>query len=182
MSLARRSAPWAFAKGEAFRTIAALDLLGALVGLMVLVPEGERVESAGTLTLSCGTDNRGNSYLLDKMLTTRYPLGIILLEAAHQMRKRRLLLRAHWLPRDENEEADALTNLDFRHFDPRRRIEVDLDKVGFEVLPGLFDHGEAYLKELDAQRQSAKEAAAKRGRRERKRPHAESLAAVDPWK
>ena len=116
------------------------------------------------------------------MLTTRYPLGIILMETAHQMRKRHLLLRAHWLPRDENEEADALTNLDFRHFDARKRIAVDLDSIGFEVLPGLFEHGETYLKELNAQKEAAKAAAAKRGRRERKKPHAESLAATDPWK
>ena len=33
--LNRRNAPWAFARGEAFRTIASLELLGALVGLMV---------------------------------------------------------------------------------------------------------------------------------------------------
>ena len=75
-------------------------LLGSLVGLMVLVPEGDpRGEAAATLTLSCGTDNQGNSYLLDRMLTTKYPLGVVLMELAHQMRLRRLILRAKWLPR-----------------------------------------------------------------------------------
>ena len=94
------------------------------MGMMVLVPEGERVESAGTLTLSCGTDNQGNSFLLDRMMTTKYPLVVILMELAHQMRRRRLVLRARWLPRLENEEADALTNLDFRHFDAAKRAGV----------------------------------------------------------
>ena len=182
VSLNRVNAPWAFAKGEAFRTIASLELLGALVGLMVLVPEGDRGEAAGTLTLSCGTDNRGNSFLLDKMLTTRYPLGIVLMECAHQMRKRRLLLRANWLPRDQNEEADALTNADYRFFNPKRRIRVDLEKIGFEVLPELFEHGERYLTELEAQRAKAKEEATKRGRRDRGKQKREPLAVKDPWK
>ena len=39
VKLDRRNAPWAFARGEAFRTIASLELLGALAGVMVLMPE-----------------------------------------------------------------------------------------------------------------------------------------------
>ena len=62
----RRNAPWAFARGEAFRTIASLELLGILVSVMVLLPDDEmRAESLGTVSLTCGTDNQGNSYLLD---------------------------------------------------------------------------------------------------------------------
>jgi hypothetical protein len=49
VSLDRRNAPWAFAKGESFRTIAALELLGALVGLMVLVV-GPVAKSVSILT------------------------------------------------------------------------------------------------------------------------------------
>ena len=64
--LNRRNAAWAFARGEAFRTIASLELLGALVGLMVLVPESlAPTEATGTVTLTCGTDNQGNSYHLE---------------------------------------------------------------------------------------------------------------------
>ena len=36
--LTRKNAAWAFARGEPFRTIASLELLGALVGVMVLLP------------------------------------------------------------------------------------------------------------------------------------------------
>ena len=41
VKLNRRNAPWAFARGEAFRTIASLELLGVLVSVMVLMPEDE---------------------------------------------------------------------------------------------------------------------------------------------
>ena len=160
--MTRKTAPWAFARGEPFQAIASLELLASLVGLMVLVPEGDpRGEAAATLTLSCGTDNQGNSYLLDRMLTTKYPLGVVLMELAHQMRLRRLILRAKWLPRLQNEEADALTNLDFRHFDPSKRIPVEIEDLKFGVLNALFEEGEAYVSELEKARETQKSQAAK---------------------
>ena len=114
-------------RGEPFRTIASTELLASLVGLMVLVPETEaRGERAATITLTVGTDNQGNSFLLDRMLTTKYPLVVVLMELAHQMMRRRLVLRARWLPRLQNEEADALTNVDYRHFSADKRIPVDV--------------------------------------------------------
>ena len=109
----------------------------------------------------CGTDNQGNSYLLDRMLTTKYPLAVVLMELAHQMRRRRLILRALWTPRLENEEADALTNLDFRHFSPARRVEIDLAKIEFGLLNILFQKGEEYLAELDAAKEKVREKKAK---------------------
>ena len=51
-------------------------------------------------------------------------------------------MRAKWLPRDQNEEADALTNFDYRFFEPSRRIEVDVNKLVFRVLLGVFEAGE----------------------------------------
>ena len=54
------------------------------------------------------------------------------MELVHQMRRRRLVLRARWLPRLQNDEADQLTNMDFRHFDPKERIPVSLERLGFQ--------------------------------------------------
>ena len=120
---------------------------------MVLVPVTERGgEATALVTLTASTDNQGNTFLLDKMLTTKYPLWVVLMEFAHQLRLRRLSLRARWLPRLQNQEADDLTNGEFRHFDPSRRIAVDLDRLGFKVMPMLFAAGDAYLSELQAAR------------------------------
>ena len=151
VSLTRKNAPWAFMKGEAFRAIAALELLGALVGVMVLLPLLDAGTGAATalLGLSCGTDNLGNTFLLDRMLTTEYPLGIVAMELSYQCRRRGVALRANWIPRLQNEEADALTNLDFRHFQEKHRIQVDLVSLPFGVMPDLFSEGEAYVAELE---------------------------------
>ena len=83
--LDKRSAPWAFARGEPFRTIASLELLGALLGVMVLLPEKDwrKPEGAeGLITVGCATDNRGNSFLVDRLMTTKYPLGASSLSSA----------------------------------------------------------------------------------------------------
>ena len=86
VTLTWKTALWAFARGELFLTIAALELLGVLVGLMILVPEGVYGgDLAAVILLTSGTDNQSNSYLLDKILTTKYPLGVILMELAHRM-------------------------------------------------------------------------------------------------
>ena len=96
--LTRATAPWAFARGEPFRTIASLELLGTLVSLVILVLVTERKgDVSGLVSLTCSTDSQGNSFLLDKLLTTRYPLGVILMELAHQMNRRRMVLRARGL-------------------------------------------------------------------------------------
>ena len=141
----------------------------------------------GLVGLSVGTDNQGNTYLLDKMLTTKYPLGVVLMEMAHQCRLRQLVLRAHWIPRLENEEADALTNLDFRHFDPKNRIDVSLSSLKFGVLDALFGKGQDYLAELaevQARTKARKQRAiawAGSGPEEKKKKMGDTLAQRDPW-
>ena len=94
--------------------------------------------------------------MLDRLLTTKYPLGIVLMELAHQMRVRRPVLRAHRLPCLENEGADALTKEDFRHFKAEHRVQVDLDKMGFAVLDSLFKVGEDYMGALESAKTDAK--------------------------
>ena len=150
LELTRATAPWAFARGEPFRTIASLELLGTLVSLVVFYPETDRKgDAAGLISMTCSTDNQGNSFLLDKLLTTRYPLGVVLMELAHQMKKRRVVLRARWLPRLQNQEADDLTNFELRHFDPKKRIQVDINELGLDLMHSLFEVGDSYMADLE---------------------------------
>ena len=185
LELTRATAPWAFARGEPFRTIAGLELLVSPVCLMVLVPVvPPRGDSSAVLRLSCGTDNQGNSHLLDRMLTTKYPFGVVLMELAHQPRIRRLVLRAHWLPRLEHEDADALSNFELRHFDPARRIEVNLKDLKFAVLDNLFREGESYIAELEKVKAQKKTVKASEGGQTGKRLKAlkgETLKNRDGW-
>ena len=129
------------------------------------------------LRISCGTDNLGNTYLLDRLITTKYPLGVVLMEVAHQCHRKGLTLRADWVPRLENQEADDLTNMEFKSFDPMKRINVRLEDLNFGVLNDLFKVGDDYLVELE------KVKAQKRAQVEvkRRRLAGDSLRERDPW-
>jgi hypothetical protein len=187
ITLTRATAPWAYARGDPFRTIASLELLGSLVGLVLLVPmEDRRSDASALITLTCSTDNQGNSFLLDRLLTTRYPLGVVLMELAHQMKLRRLLLRARWLPRLQNQEADDLTNDEFHHFDPRKRIKVELKDLKFEIMNKLFAVGEDYMRELETTRAAEKRKAEARrvaggGADKASQKRGRPLRETDPW-
>ena len=112
----------------------------------------------GSVSFKGGTDNQGNSYLLDKLMTTKYPLGVVLMEVACQLGLRNATLRANGLPRLQNEEVDALTNSDFRHFSVARRIPVKLEELQFVVLNEFPQTGDAYITELEALKAQPKRA------------------------
>ena len=148
---------------------------------MVLLPQKDFTKpegSAGLITVGCGTDNQGNSFLVDRLMTTKYPLGVILIELCHQMSLRQASLRAQWIPREQNEEADSLTNSDFRHFTPGRRIPVDLAKMPFGVLHGLLSKGEAYLAEVAVAKAAGQDLP---GERRKKKIKGETLSTRQPW-
>jgi hypothetical protein len=49
-----------------------------------------------------------------------------------------MALSVGWTPRDQNEEADALTNGDYAQFRPANRVNVTIEEVKWLVLPRLM--------------------------------------------
>ena len=117
--LDRKTAPWAFSKGEPFKVVAALELYATLLCVMAFGDAWSKAAS-GRITITGATDNRGNSQVLGRLMSSKFPLVVVLAELAAQLKKRCLRLDLQWVPRDENEEADGLTNLDFSGFDPQQ--------------------------------------------------------------
>ena len=104
------------------------------------------------------------------------------MELACQAGRKKASLRARWIPRLQNEEADALTNSEFHHFRPENRIEVDLGKLGFVVMDELFAVGENYLSELAELKEGEKRRVEKEGKAPvKKRKKGEPLRERDPW-
>ena len=85
------------------------------------------------------TDNLGNTHTVQSFLTSKFPLSLLVMELSCQLGMHRLELDLSWAPRDQNEEADALTNEDFEGFSANNRIEVDVEKLPFIVLGRLLD-------------------------------------------
>ena len=134
LEVSQEEAPWLFKKGKSSSTISAGELLASLTCILLFVDEGkDERRMQGTVAVTGATDNQGNSYIVSKLMTTKFPVGAILMETVKQLARRNLWLNLHWIPREQNTEADALTNLDFSKFDANRRVEVTWSKLMSEM-------------------------------------------------
>ena len=70
--------------------------------------------------------------------------------------------------------------MEFKAFDMRNRIDVRLDDLNFGVLRELFEVGDAYVAELEAQK-AAHKALAMEGGEKKRRKADELLRVKDPW-
>ena len=59
---------------------------------------------------------------------------VIMTEMAAQLKAKEAELDLHWIPRNQNEEADGLTNGEYGPFDQTRRIHVEVSQLSFLVL------------------------------------------------
>ena len=145
------------------------------------------------LQLAGETDNAGNSYVVSRMMTTKWPLAAILMEVTIQVRSRQLDVALDWIPRLQNAEADAITNEDYRDFDTERRIETSVEAAAakFVLLPRLLIAGEKIVESQREAKATKAEAAKIEETEERKRdrpparrwkkPLSKRLRATDPW-
>ena len=134
VGLSRAQIPWAYTRGDPFRSIAALELMATLLCILAFNPLECHLTGV-RISLTAATDNQSNGFLLDKMASTKYPVYLVLMEVAEQLRRRNLALSVAWRPREENEEADALTNGAFVGFDPGRRVSIVWRDLPLLVLP-----------------------------------------------
>ena len=102
-------APWAFAKGDPNKVIAALELLATLVGVRLWVPDGD-AKKTSRVAIRGYTDNQSNEALLKKAMTTKFPPTLILMELAGELSAKNCELQLQWVRRDLNRLADDLTN------------------------------------------------------------------------
>ena len=79
---------------------------------------------------------------------------------AEHLRQKSLVLSVAWRPRDENEEADALTNQVYSAFDLSRRVPVVWEDIQFYVLPQLTAMAETYFMDVQERKKEAKARAA----------------------
>ena len=136
--LNRRNAPWAYLKGEPFRNIASLELVAVLTAIMLFGKGWECDMSRTVMSLSASTDNLGNTYVLNHFMSCKYPLSIVVMELAVQLKRLGLEMDLKWIPRGQNSDADSLTNSEFMGFDSSKRIIVEFEDLKFEVMDKLM--------------------------------------------
>ena len=89
-------------------------------------------------SISAGTDNRANEFLLVKRSTTKWPLMLINMQLSHALASSSLLLNLQWRPREENVLADALTNEDDSSFSPSLRVDVKFENLPTSIIDELW--------------------------------------------
>jgi hypothetical protein len=179
LTLNKKNAPWAFAKGEPFRAISSLELLGSLLGVMLLLggEGGQESPQGGTLSvgrLSVGglTDNAGNRFAVARLLSTKWPLVAFVAELSAQLEAQDLLFEMSWVPREQNTEADAITNGDTGWLNPSHKLATDMSKLPFLILNELLVKGAVFYEGIEAVNTTAAAAAPYDSR---------TLRVRDPW-
>ena len=114
---------------------------------------------------------------MTRLMSSKFPLVVILAELAAQMQARGMALNLEWAPRDQNEEADALTNGDFSLFDTQKRVVVDLKEIRWLVLPRMLVVAEGIYEAVQGRKAGRAPA-----RLEEPRPRAKAkLRQREPW-
>jgi hypothetical protein len=183
LEVTREWAPWVWAKAsDPGRVIAALELLGTIVSIMVFCPmDSAGMEFEGCLTGA--TDNQGNMFATQRFLSTKWPLTVLLIELAEQLRARRARLVLNWRRRSENQEADDLTNADFSKFDSANRIEIDPHSIPWIALSAMMAASEELYQSIVKRRAEPKQKYVLKGsfKKVRKKGGANKLKFRDPW-
>eukprot|EP00438_Fugacium_kawagutii_P035559 Skav229223 [mRNA] locus=scaffold864:62799:63878:- [translate_table: standard] len=183
--LNRRNASWTYLRGDPYRSIASLELMGVLIALMVFGKDAKWSQGRKSVVITGMTDNAGNSHVLRKFSTSKYPLSILVMEVACWLDKLDVDLELGWVPRAQNSEADDLTNNRFEAFDKGRRLKVDFEELPFIAVKDLMAEAGRLDEELKLHRTSkeAKKTALSASRTEKpvkKRKRGE-LRWQDPW-
>ena len=153
LELLKEEADWVFSKeNDPGRVIAALELLGTLLSLILFDIRADSLRSGGC-SVTGMTDNLGNSFAVSKGMSTKFPLAPLLIELNEQLRCRNLDLRLTWVRRDSNVEADAITNQDFSVFDESKRIHVSYPEIKWLVLGEVMKASKEIFDQVTLQRQ-----------------------------
>ena len=65
------------------------------------------------------------------------------------MEQKNMQFEVAWVPRDQNAEADAITNGDWHWLEEKNRVASDIKKLPFLVLHELLAQGEMHYANLD---------------------------------
>eukprot|EP00435_Cladocopium_sp_Y103_P075421 s2_g57.t1 len=142
------SSQWASTSAELMASYVALHTFGWLA------PGKER--KSVELPLAAGTDNKANESLSNKRATTIWPLMAVNMQLSSALARARLSLGLKWRPREENVEADQLTNEDYSSFDARDRISVVWSELDLGIVSALVKTRSEFESARERQKEIAK--------------------------
>ena len=159
LQVTEEMAPWMMSRGRnPKRMIAALELLATIVAMKIW--SGDEQEDI-QIHMEAYTDNQGNSFLLKKGMSTKYPITLMLMEIAEMLRRKNSLARLNWVRRDGNQEADDLTNQVYDKFDPKMRRYLPGDRIPWIIFEDLDKDSKDLYDEIAELKEHKKRASSK---------------------
>ena len=139
--------------------------------------------SGGRITLSGSTDNKGNSHVISKLMTTKFPLCAFLMEIAATIQIAEADIELGLVPRDQNTEADELSNFDSRNFSPELEVKLTSETTRFILLDEFLEEGERLYLEIEEQKEKARSTppVVLQAAKKRKRKPDTRLRVTHPW-
>jgi hypothetical protein len=184
MEVKKEDYPWVFMKhNDPQWVIATLELMATLLAIIVFDYREENLWSS-TCTISADTDNQGITLAMHKFMSTKWPLGPLLMELSEQLRHRQLELHLKWERRDVNTEADAITNEDFSAFSAGNRVEFNFGDLPWRVLPEAMKWSQqiyTMTQEAKAKRKQVPFESNVKIWKRKKTAAGDRLKAKDPW-
>ena len=126
------------------------------------------------------SDNKGNSHVVAKLMTSKFLLCVILMEVAAEIQTRNFSLDLQWVPREQNAEADELSNSDPKRFDPENVIPVNMGNMKFIILDEMLHKGEKLHQGLEMEKAKATTQMVPDKPKQKRKPGT-SLRATHPW-
>jgi hypothetical protein len=179
MEITENEAPWVFAKKDPQRIIAALELLATMVAIVLFDPEEKRGGLRGC-ALTATTDNKGNSYIVNKLSSTKWPITALLIEVSEQLRCRTAILNLQWVKREDNSQADALTNQDYSLFKAEHRLGGSFADIKWKRLDAIMQASQELYMRIAEQRKRATPVTSTPVERKNKKK-TRSMKWTDPW-
>jgi hypothetical protein len=156
LRVTKDEAPWLFDRGHGSRTIASSELLGTLVAVFLFCTGPDFKPGKGRMSCTGATDNQGNSFVVQRLMTTKYPLAPILMELTSLLASKGLWLDLAWCPREENTLADQLTNSDFTSFSLSNRMPFAWADLPSAIMSDLLEAGQSYMAEMELRKSDKK--------------------------
>lgn len=150
VSLTPQQVPWLFKaeKGSAWASTS-LEMLATWIAVLLFVrPSSECSQRQLTMSFTGGTDNKSNESLAKKRSSTKFPLMFIIMQVSHTLSKLGATMKLNWRPREQNQEADDLTNSVFDKFDMSRRLDVVWEELDHSLLNSMLEESNVFQEEL----------------------------------
>ena len=112
---------------------------------------------------------------MSRLMSSKFPLVVVLAELSAQLKEKGLRLDLRWVPREENEEADELTNKEMGRFNPEKRVKMDVGNLKWICMEEYMAAASALYGEVTDRKRRTEQATA--GRTKKPRP----LKEREPW-